>query len=310
MPEGDCVFLNTGNVRQNSFDFSNLDFITKEKDNLLRNGKLKRLSAVIDNATVDTTYLYYITKELEGIPSELGLDRNEVKISICFDSKHNKRKEIDKDYKGTRDKVLTQEDFDTIDSLYDIYAKIYSVYRVDGYEADDLIASLVKYTDNYDKVYVMSPDKDLIHLVSDKVAMIRTNPYKQLRQIVDRSSYEEFMEKSFSVQAPYNSILLYLSTVGDTADNIKGIKGFGKKAFNDLISSLSSKGIDYSSLTERSSLEQFIKDNFDSDKATEALESLELVYPIYADISDTEENALESDRLELFRKYNFKSLLA
>ena len=276
---------------------------------LLRNGKLKRLSAVIDNSTVDTTYLYYITKELEGIPSELGLDRNEVKLSICFDSKHNKRKEIDKDYKGTRDKVLTQEDFDTIDSLYDIYAKIYSVYRVDGYEADDLIASLAKYTDSYDKIYVMSPDKDLIHLVSDKVAMIRTNPYKQLRQIVDRSNYEEFMEKSFSVQAPYNSILLYLSTVGDTADNIKGIKGFGKKAFNDLISSLSSKGIDYERLTERSSLEQFIKDNFDSDKATEAMESLELVYPIYAEISDTEENALESDRLELFKKYNFKSLL-
>ena len=276
---------------------------------LLRSGKLKRLSAVNDNATVDTTYLYYITKELEGIPSELCLARNEVKLSICFDSKHNKRKEIDKDYKGTRDKVLTQEDFDTIDSLYDIYAKIYSVYKVDGYEADDLIASLAKYTDSYDKVYVMSPDKDLIHLVSDKVAMIRTNPYKQLRQIVDRGNYEEFMEKSFSVQAPYNSILLYLSTVGDTADNIKGIKGFGKKAFNDLISSLSSKSIDYESLTDRSSLEQFIKDNFDSDKATEALESLELVYPIYAEILDTEENALESDRLELFKKYNFKSLL-
>lgn len=45
--EGDCVFLNTGNVRQNSFDFSNLDFITKEKDNLLRNGKLQRDDIVL-----------------------------------------------------------------------------------------------------------------------------------------------------------------------------------------------------------------------------------------------------------------------
>ena len=31
LPEGDCVFLNTGNVRQNSFDFSNLDFISFSK---------------------------------------------------------------------------------------------------------------------------------------------------------------------------------------------------------------------------------------------------------------------------------------
>ena len=59
MPEGDCVFLNTGNVRQNSFDFSNLDFITKEKDNLLRNGKLQRDDIVLTTrGTVGNVALY------------------------------------------------------------------------------------------------------------------------------------------------------------------------------------------------------------------------------------------------------------
>ena len=57
--EGDCVFLNTGNVRQNSFDFSNLDFITKEKDNLLRNGKLQRDDiALTTRGTVGNVALY------------------------------------------------------------------------------------------------------------------------------------------------------------------------------------------------------------------------------------------------------------
>jgi putative type I restriction-modification system, S subunit len=57
--EGDCVFLNTGNVRQNSFDFSNLDFITKEKDNLLRNGKLQRDDIVLTTrGTVGNVALY------------------------------------------------------------------------------------------------------------------------------------------------------------------------------------------------------------------------------------------------------------
>lgn len=37
---GYCVFLNTGNVTSNGFNFSNLDFITKEKDELLRKGKV------------------------------------------------------------------------------------------------------------------------------------------------------------------------------------------------------------------------------------------------------------------------------
>lgn len=59
LPEGDCVFLNTGNVRQNSFDFSNLDFITNEKDNLLRNGKLQRDDIVLTTrGTVGNVALY------------------------------------------------------------------------------------------------------------------------------------------------------------------------------------------------------------------------------------------------------------
>lgn len=59
LPEGDCVFLNTGNVRQNSFDFSNLDYITKEKDNLLRNGKLQRDDIVLTTrGTVGNVALY------------------------------------------------------------------------------------------------------------------------------------------------------------------------------------------------------------------------------------------------------------
>ena len=59
LPKGDCVFLNTGNVRQNSFDFSNLDFITKEKDNLLRNGKLQRDDIVLTTrGTVGNVALY------------------------------------------------------------------------------------------------------------------------------------------------------------------------------------------------------------------------------------------------------------
>ena len=36
-----CVFLNTGNITKNGFDFSKLDFITEEKDKSLRKGKVK-----------------------------------------------------------------------------------------------------------------------------------------------------------------------------------------------------------------------------------------------------------------------------
>lgn len=44
---GYCLFLNTKNVTTNGFEFAELNFITKEKDKLLRKGKLKRYDLVL-----------------------------------------------------------------------------------------------------------------------------------------------------------------------------------------------------------------------------------------------------------------------
>jgi type I restriction enzyme S subunit len=44
---GDCLFLNTGNVTTTGFNFSDCDFITREKDATLRKGKLRRRDVVL-----------------------------------------------------------------------------------------------------------------------------------------------------------------------------------------------------------------------------------------------------------------------
>lgn len=44
---GHCLFLSTKNVRFNGFDFSDCQFITKEKDGLLRKGKLRRNDVIL-----------------------------------------------------------------------------------------------------------------------------------------------------------------------------------------------------------------------------------------------------------------------
>lgn len=45
--EGECLFLNAGNVTKNGFDFSSCAYITKEKDQLLRKGKLQTGDVVL-----------------------------------------------------------------------------------------------------------------------------------------------------------------------------------------------------------------------------------------------------------------------
>ncbi|MDD5789568.1 MAG: restriction endonuclease subunit S [Spirochaetia bacterium] len=45
--EGYCLFLNAGNVTKTGFVFDNCQFITKEKDEILRKGKLKRKDIIV-----------------------------------------------------------------------------------------------------------------------------------------------------------------------------------------------------------------------------------------------------------------------
>jgi len=54
-----CLFLNTGNVTKNGFDFTTTQFITKEKDEILRKGKLKTKDIVLTTrGTIGNIVLY------------------------------------------------------------------------------------------------------------------------------------------------------------------------------------------------------------------------------------------------------------
>lgn len=56
---GFCLFLNTKNVRPDGFNFDNLMFVTKEKDEQLRKGKLKRRDVVLTTrGTIGNLALY------------------------------------------------------------------------------------------------------------------------------------------------------------------------------------------------------------------------------------------------------------
>ncbi|NND77873.1 MAG: hypothetical protein HKN39_06790 [Flavobacteriales bacterium] len=74
LQEGHCVFMNTGNVRPNGFDFSNVVFITEERDNLLRKGKLQRQDVVMTTrGTIGNLGWYSPDIEYEHIRINSGM---------------------------------------------------------------------------------------------------------------------------------------------------------------------------------------------------------------------------------------------
>jgi len=69
-----CLFLNAGNVTRNGFDFNLCSFISKEKDSLLRKGKLKRNDIVLTSrGTVGNIAFYSDYIEFEDIRINSGM---------------------------------------------------------------------------------------------------------------------------------------------------------------------------------------------------------------------------------------------
>jgi type I restriction enzyme M protein len=73
-PTGHCLFLNTKNVRFDGFKFDALEFISAEKDNALRKGKLERGDVLLTTrGTIGNTALYDASVEFEHIRINSGM---------------------------------------------------------------------------------------------------------------------------------------------------------------------------------------------------------------------------------------------
>lgn len=135
-------------------------------------------------------------------------------VIVCCDHPVNKRKEIDPTYKATR-KPQPQDGIDSLRACQErIIAWGMPLVRVEGYEADDLIATLCSQAWPRD-VQIIGSEKDFYCLISDTVMLIgRNGP-------IDG----EACRRKFGVGPERMTELLAL--VGDAADNIKGCEGIG-----------------------------------------------------------------------------------
>lgn len=102
-----------------------------------------------------------------------------------------------------------------------------TVWSMIEQEADDgLAAAAMKFVDEVDRVVILSPDKDMSQLYGDPriVGFDRRN-----ERIIDAAGVRE----KFGVDP--ESIPDYLALVGDTADGIPGLPGWGAKSSSTLL---------------------------------------------------------------------------
>jgi DNA polymerase-1 len=148
-------------------------------------------------------------------------------VAVVFDTKGPTfRTELYADYKAHR--PSTPPD---LSAQIPYIKKIVEGFRIpalekEGFEADDVIGTIAKQAekDGID-VVIVSGDKDLLQLVSDKVTILDTMKvsHKGLREVKER----------FGVTPERLPDIMGLS--GDSVDNIPGVPGIGEKTAIDLI---------------------------------------------------------------------------
>ena len=130
------------------------------------------------------------------------------------------RSDIYPEYKANR-QLLPEELIPQFDILYGILKDLnIPQVSMEGYEADDIIGTAaVGWKDNFDQILIASGDKDLMQLIGYNVKMVDT--MKNIIYDVDKVKEKMGVEPA--------QIVDYLAMVGDSSDNIPGMRGIGPK---------------------------------------------------------------------------------
>jgi DNA polymerase-1 len=150
-------------------------------------------------------------------------------IVVIFDSETGTKRKVEKNhnYKQNREYVDTDM-FKQLPMIKDAldYINIHYIEHP-NYEADDVIGTIALKKSEDGEVYISSQDKDFSQLINNNIFVLRR----------EKGKFVEYNPQTFFKKFNFNSnrYLEYLCLIGDPSDNIRGVKGIGKKTALKLI---------------------------------------------------------------------------
>ena len=222
-------------------------------------------------------------------------------LIFCQDQKEPSfRKEIYSEYKAHRTEMPEDlvPQMAIIEQLIDAlgFAKVGKV----GYEADDVIGTLaVDFAKTGGEVFIVSGDKDFGQLVSPQIKLYDTMKNVRLGEAEVLQKWEVRPEQFID----------YLALMGDSSDNVPGVKGIGPKTAVTLLKQFGSLDGIYENINQIEKV----------GVKTKLIEDLEMAYlskklvTITTDIPSLEQEPLEfsgirsAELIQLLDQLNFKS---
>jgi DNA polymerase-1 len=226
-------------------------------------------------------------------------------FAVIFDSaRKNFRNEIYSEYKANRADAP-----DDLAPQFEYIRKSVKAFNLPSielinYEADDLIATYAKnITEAGAKVTVISSDKDLMQLVSNKVRLF--DPMKS-RVIGEKEVIEKFGVKP-------EQVIDVQSLAGDSSDNVPGVPGIGIKTAAELINKYKNldKLLSKASEIPQNKRRETLLANKDKALLSKKLVTLKDDVPVKNDPSEFLIKDIDKDKLyEFLREMEFNRLLS
>lgn len=226
------------------------------------------------------------------------------KLIVAFDLRgKNFRKEIYPEYKANRagmpDDLAAQ-----MPILHELLAAMkISVVEKGGIEADDIIGTISAAFDG--DSYIVSGDRDMFQLVSDRVTVLFTKRGVTDVEIVTPSS----------LMSNYNltpkQIVEYKALRGDTSDNIPGVKGVGEKTAIQLLTKYGDIDTLYNNIDrEKGALKEKLVVNKDLAYISKKLATIVRDAEVEFDLENCALYELNAEVHDMLTKLQFRSVIA
>ena len=228
-------------------------------------------------------------------------------IAVAFDVGKTFRHEKYEEYKAHR--------IEMPDELRTQMARIQEIVRalgipiieVEGYEADDVLGTLAQKAGKEGlETLIVTGDTDTFQLIDDHTRVLTSR-----RAFSDTIVYDQQgIEQRYGLQP--HQLIDYKALVGDTSDNIPGVRGIGKKTATQLLQRYGSVEGIYAHLdeVESSRFRNALEKGRESAFLSKFLATIVTDVPAELNLEACRASEFDQDKVkELFKKLEFRTLL-